>query len=465
MDIKIKEDDEDDFLDEYGNLKIDGEEKANKVNANAMKAKSSKEQLKPKEETKEACKGRSKAKKNNQGKGNKGWKDLDNVDDDQEKQKPKEQAKDYVKSAVVVPEAMTVKYLFPRSSSLTWAEQEKFLFNQKLVREGKLLPTHGNQWQFYQNFLEIVREEQEEFEQFTRDNFDSTPAQLKEDFKKYVTEHRAARISRPLSLPRWWEKIKEVRMVGINPEQSCIFVLEQTLLEMGKRPKATIPDLFRNQKQIRSQKLPEKYVRLVYNFPPDPRVMPGTVGVSRGEERRIRQGGEAGVGQGQEKASVIVDNTKFLHKESCIEDPNCASLAQLLVPDVIMSVASLKCLMDNHQPSLSKTWDIPFVVRTFKSDVDSRTVVIFGKPLLAREVNVEDCAVIACKVAIKVGLFQRDWEVKIIRPDKEVKSRSPEEDLFGDVNVSIDDLEVFGTNNTKSDNGPHISEGETFVQV
>ena len=69
------------------------------------------------------------------------------------------------------------------------------------------------------------------------------------------------------------------------------------------------------------------------------------------------------------------------------------------------------------------------------------------------------------EIAIKVGLFQRDWEVKITKHEEELKSKSPEEDLFGDVNVSIDDLEVFGTDTTKSDNGLNFAEGETLVQV
>ena len=49
VDVKDKEEDEEDFLDEYGNLKIDGEEKANKVNA--TEAKHIKEQVKPKEDS------------------------------------------------------------------------------------------------------------------------------------------------------------------------------------------------------------------------------------------------------------------------------------------------------------------------------------------------------------------------------------------------------------------------------
>ena len=152
---KKKEEDEEEFLDEYGNIKSDVDQKTCDDNTSKNKSSNSKEKPKPKK--KETSKN-SEGKSNNQGKGHKGWKDLDNVDDDQEKQKPKEKSKEYVQSAVVVPETMTMKYLFPRSSSLTWPEQEKFLFNQKLVREGKLLPTHGNQWQFYQNFLEIVRD-------------------------------------------------------------------------------------------------------------------------------------------------------------------------------------------------------------------------------------------------------------------------------------------------------------------
>ena len=54
-----------------------------------------------------------------------------------------------------------------------------------------------------------------------------------------------------------------------------------------------------------------------------------------------------------------------MHKVPCTEDPNCNLLAQLLVPDIIIS--ALKCIVDNHTVT----------VRTFESEKDKRTVVLF----------------------------------------------------------------------------------------
>ena len=245
-------------------------------------------------------------------------------------------------------------------------------------------------------------------------------------------------------------QVKEVRLVPATAEPSCALVLEQTLLELGDRARAVLPDLVRGRsKSVHCHQLPQKYVRLVHSVPADPGLVPGTLGSSRAEDRRARQQGGGAAGPGAAADTVRVDNTKFMHKESCIEDVNCASLAQLLVPDVIISVSALKCLMDNHKPGLARTWDIPFVVRTFQSDADQRTVVIFGKPLVAREVTEEDCARLAHKVAVTVGLFQREWEVRGRppghQPRPEQKPKSPDEDLFGDADAAIHDLEVFGT--------------------
>ena len=245
-------------------------------------------------------------------------------------------------------------------------------------------------------------------------------------------------------------QVKEVRLVPATAEFSCALVLEQTLLELGDRARAVLPDLVRGRsKSVHCHQLPQKYVRLVHSVPADPGLVPGTLGSSRAEDRRARQQGGGAAGPGAAADTVRVDNTKFMHKESCIEDVNCASLAQLLVPDVIISVSALKCLMDNHKPGLARTWDIPFVVRTFQSDADQRTVVIFGKPLVAREVTEEDCARLAHKVAVTVGLFQREWEVRGRppghQPRQEQKPKSPDEDLFGDADAAIHDLEVFGT--------------------
>ena len=430
-------DDEDgDYLDEYGNIKedvtSDGESPIKRVESKEEKTKRGKgvERGRGSE--------RGKRGRGGGGKGRGGWKDFDDVE-----RKP---SPDFVKSAPQLP-AVLQKLVFPRPSSLSWAEQETFLFKQRMEREGKL-DTEGDKWIVFNNFKGLVAEEQEEFHEFTKENFNPSPSPLSADYKRYVTEHRMARIPRALSLPRWWDKVKEIRLASMDLEQSCSMMLESTLLELGNRCKAILPTLLRHKngsKIVNLKPLPPRYTRLVHSIPPDPAIQPGTLGLSRGEARMARFGNKE---QKDMKEVLKVDTENYLHSEPCTNDPNCTLLAQLLVPDIIISASALKCIMDNHRPGFGKTWEIPFVVRTFVSERDQRTVVLFGKPMLPREVTEEDMSVLAHKVAIKVGLFISNWDNKMdIKSDglgNQETARSSPEDLFGDVDINIDDLEVFG---------------------
>ena len=440
-DNQKEEEEEEDYLDEYGNLKEDAVEVKKVENEKERKGKSKEDTKKAKEVAKPR---REKDdKKPSKKLLSEGWKDLDSLPTESE------ESRRFVKSRVMMPDN---KLMFPRNSSLNWYEQETFLYKQSQARSGQLSPACGPQWTAYQNFASLVSEEQEEFNKFTRDNFHPTPICVCEEHRRYVTEHRAARLARPLSLPRWWTKLRDVRLASASEEQLCSLTVEQTLLELGSRPKANIPCLIRNfhgKKTCHSLSLPSQYLRMIHKVPPDPSIKPGTIGLTRGQDRRQRQLGESQAVETEEK----VDTSKFLYKESCIDDPNCSLLAQLVVPNIIVSAAAIKCLMDNHRPHFNKTWEIPFVVRTFQSEVDTRTVVILGKPLLSREVTDEDFCVLAHKVAIQVGLFQRDWEAQIAKKAKQQKPiarESPVENLFGETDVSMEDLEVFGGNlNTK----------------
>merc|ERR1719341_398346 len=64
-------------------------------------------------------------------------------------------------------------------------------------------------------------------------------------------------------------------------------------------------------------------------------------------------------------------------------------------------------------------------------------------------------SMLAHKVAIRVGLFNVDWDVKMAAT-KNNPSRSPElvrsspDDLFGGADVNIEDLEVFGADSKVS---------------
>ena len=200
IDSNNKDDDDDgDYLDEYGNLKEDRNSNVEKSNGNIST------EVEVKENIKAVSDKNASTPDKRQNRYNAGWKDLDNVSNS-ESRDGQIKEKRFVKSAVITPDALN-KLMFPRSSSLTWQEQERFIYNHfTLLKQGKLGPHSGDQWTFYQNFLELVREEQEEFATFTREVYSPTPAAslLTEDQRKYVTEVRSSLLlySALLSLSR-----------------------------------------------------------------------------------------------------------------------------------------------------------------------------------------------------------------------------------------------------------------------
>ena len=58
-------------------------------------------------------------------------------------------------SAQKVP-SLAPKLVFPRPSSLTWQEQETFLYKQRMVKLDNIIE---DRWTFYKNFNELLVEE------------------------------------------------------------------------------------------------------------------------------------------------------------------------------------------------------------------------------------------------------------------------------------------------------------------
>ena len=140
------------------------------------------------------------------------WRDYDNVKDDLNTaslakcyQNPREEQQ----AALSV---VSTQIVFPRLSSLSWREQEIFLQQLELARQGRLAELPGHNLQQYHNMVELVQEEQQEFRSFAREVFSYRCPPLEEDLLKYATEYRAARMRRlQEQLPRWWDRLKEIR--------------------------------------------------------------------------------------------------------------------------------------------------------------------------------------------------------------------------------------------------------------
>lgn len=204
---KEGEDSEDDYMDEYGNIKEDKpkvvKDKPVKESKNEMKKSKGKQEKSRKHPHKPPTEDKRSAPK---------WRDYDNVKDDLNTaslakcyQNPREEQQ----AALSV---VSTQIVFPRLSSLSWREQEIFLQQLELARQGRLAELPGHNLQQYHNMVELVQEEQQEFRSFAREVFSYRCPPLEEDLLKYATEYRAARMRRlQEQLPRWWDRLKEIR--------------------------------------------------------------------------------------------------------------------------------------------------------------------------------------------------------------------------------------------------------------
>ena len=352
---------------------------------------------------------------------------------------------------------------YPRFSNLSWTEQDKFLMNMVAYQEGRLGPSRENEWQYFQNFTQLVNEERQEFVQFTSEALKTLPIRtiVSTEHRRYATEFREARLGRALQLNRHWEKVRDIRLAPAHPEAAAEMRLQRNLAELGRIPKAFIPTLLNRQNQEarrltkgrpswpnHPKSLPGRYPRIANSVPVDPSLAPGGSGQSRGEARMARHGGrkDQDFKGGKENK---VDTDVYLHKRSVINDPNAEKLARLLAPQVFISASALCCLMDNHSHlNYSRSWIIPITIRSYNCQGSTlqKKVIFFGKPLPPRNVTNADLAKIASKAALATMMFTPEWHAQSQEKVEKVSVFAPEEeeDLFGGSSIALDDLEVFG---------------------
>ena len=356
---------------------------------------------------------------------------------------------------------------YPEFSNLSWIEQDKYLLNLVAYQEGGLGPSREVDWQYFQNFQQLVNEERQEFVQFTSEALKTlpTPTIVSAEHRRYATEFREARLGRALQLPRHWEKVRDIRLAPAHPAAAAEMRLQQNLAELGRIPKAVIPVLLnhgtvserwvtkgRPSWPKHPKSLPGRYPRIANNVPVDPSLAPGGSGQSRGEARMARHGGrkeQEDIKGGLKENKV--DTDVYLHKVPVTQDPNAEKLARLLAPQVFISASALCCLMDNHAHlNYSRSWIIPITIRSYncQGSVVQKKVIFFGKPLPPRTVTNADLAKISSKAALATMLFTPEWHQQASRERVEKASSvfapEEEEDLFGGSSIALDDLEVFG---------------------
>ena len=401
--------------------------------------------------------------------GNPGWRDLDS-EIAREVEEQIERERSGGGNAEVFQKLLAPAY--PEFSNLSWLEQDKFLMNLAASQEGRLGPNREVDWQYFQNFQQIVHEERQEFVQFVTEALKTfpTPTILSPEHRRYASEHREARLGRALQLPRHWEKVRDIRLAPAHPEAAAEMRLQRNLAELGRIPKAVIPTIL-NYGTISEQAymkgkprwlnqrktLPGRYPRIANSVPVDPSLAPGGSGQSRGEARMARHGGRMEQEEKVGKESKV-DTDVYLHKVPTPSDPNAEKLARLMAPQVFISASALCCLMDNHgHLNYARAWIIPITIRTYNCQGSSlqKKVIFLGKPLPQRTVTNEDLAKIASKAALSTMLFTPEWHQQSREKVEKASVFAPEEeeDIFGGSNIALDQLEVFGV-----DSKPTIKE-------
>lgn len=448
-DDEHEENEEEDFLDEFGNVILDEMRDINKSDRKQKECKNSKDK-KMKVSLKfveESPKEKKKLRKRFHAKhvdlpAKRRWHDMDgNKANEQNLKKAK---------------FSSLGFEFPRMSSLSCWQQDKFLCLQMIINKGGKLSSVDEK--IYLQLLTMVQEERAEYTKFSKELCEEEKdvyEKILPDLDKYVTEHREKRKTRVLQYPRYWKRVKDVRLSAARTEQGTLHKYHlqpaDLILEKGVIPMASIP------KKNNEIVLPKSYNRLVNKYPADPNIKPGTQGYSRGAERNLRTGMTDNKELPTLQPEIVADN-EYIHNVSVMEDKNASCIAATSLPDVIISASGIKCIIDNFYPSFSREWDIPVFVQEYATDdlKSRRTVIYIGKPFLARSVNATDRNKLAYKYSARTAIT-KDWGTKgrgknVIAgehkdPNLRVEAISDllaahaHEDLF---DANLEDFESFG---------------------
>ena len=270
-------------------------------------------------------------------------------------------------------------------------------------------------WKILQNYREYVKEEQEEFQTWCKEVFiqrgNSSVENLHVDVRRYMDEYHEQRLNRvPKQIPRLYTSLVNLQGANNIPKE-CFFRLippvneqrkEESRFEMrfdkwvcqlGYIPKIILPkesNLMRG-KQI----LPRKYHDLIKKYPTCD---------SKFTQRENKIDGSV-----QSNDSVVTqdrceDNitSKELYKTNISFDKNAEKLAVQYRPDIVISVSSLKTIFDNFGPNFERDWEIPITIWMI---AENRRVILIDKPLPRKKLNTEDKLKWHAKIATKCFLL------------------------------------------------------------
>ncbi|XP_050419478.1 uncharacterized protein LOC126832659 [Patella vulgata] len=246
--------------------------------------------------------------------------------------------------------------------------------------------------------------------------------------RRYFQERQHEKLKIVEELPRHYININKTLPLAIQvnidtPPPTLQFV--KTLAELGSAPKITLPTLIVNEKKM----IPMEYDKIAAQYPP--------VHIQKVEG-------------------------KFNH-EVCSKDSNCEVLACKTFSHIVVCTSVLRCLVNNHAPDFSRTWEIPFTVKVhdveYQGKIVKQKVVYFDKPLPQKNLTMRDKNTLHHKYALRAFLAKVNRKninlpkeplkhtmpttcVKSKVGDNSKTSKVDDDDLFGD--TCMDDVETFG---------------------
>ena len=321
----------------------------------------------------------------------------------------------------------------PHPSLLTKKEQQVYLslmakFRQVSQSDISLLaPIDKKDYDIFIQYRELVQEEQKEYQNWCKEVFvqqgDSDINSIPTDVRRYIDEYYEERLRRvPNQIPRQYVSINQfedkrpnpanelLRLVPMVKEQSTTKTrfemrFEKMICQLGSIPKIIIPKEKTIQHNKGKMMLPIKYEALCDKYPP---------------------------------SDTLSDTSKDTHmyKKSVTNDSNAQKLARIYKPDIVVSTSAIKTIFNNFGPNYERDWEIPITLWLIE---DGRCVIFLDKPLPKKNMNILDKKKWYAKIASKSFLLHPRGKSKLAKDCDKAASESRDKRNF----KTYDDLNLF----------------------
>jgi len=328
-------------------------------------------------------------------------------------------------------------YEEPKTSLLNQKEQNVYL-NLKKKFQGysqldiSLLPLIDQKdYTLFIQYRDVLQEEQEEYQNWCKDIFiqqgDSDIKCIPADVLRYIDEYYEERLRRvPMEIPRHYVPINQLdkisnsgrellRLVPLVKEQSSSKArfemrFEKPICQLGLVQKIIIPNENTLLQHPDKMVLITDYQKLCERYPPSSTV----ADISKVKDSKFQQ----------------------LHKNSVANDPNAEKLARIYKPDIVISTSAIKTIFNNFGPNYEREWEIPITLWLIE---DGHCIIFINKPLPKKNMNVLDKKKWYAKIAAKSFLLHPRGKTKHAKNQGDRTSQSGDERNY----KTYDDLTIF----------------------